>query len=990
MKILFITNTILTGLLALIMAFFYFTQKTFPGFRQWTIGGALIACAFLMVVLRGLVPASLAIILQNFVYVLAPVLYLKGMRRFLDLPDMPPGWYALPAIGGLFSIFSVCCFDSAPWRTLVDGLAFSVAHVATATIIFKDFSKTKSIFSVVLGAEMMLASALLLIWAMWSFTISDFELLMVTPVHVGFFISLMVLQIIITFSFVMLNVERANTELVSAQDALKFSEEKFSKAFHSTPDSITISRMADGKIIEVNAAFSAISGYSRDEALSRSAIDLNLWPHQQDREKIVSMLRDKMTVNDQEINFRAKAGKILHCLFSAETLLLNGEEYVLSVVRDISERKRWEQDLQTALQRFYAVLASANTGLLLVTNEDTVEFVNQAMCDMFDIRDQPSSLKGLSAREMIGRLADAYAHPEAILNRIKEVVTQNEPVRGEEVATRDGRTYLVDYVPIDIDGNPYGRLWVHTDITKRKKMEDDLRASEERYRIVADFTYNWECWLDTEGKFVYVSPSCKRITGYSRDEFLNNPALFESIIHPDDRTVVVEHLKASVTDRLPDVEALEFRILDDKGRVRWIEHSCQRVSGDTGKPLGRRASHADISHRKQAEQEKELLKSQLIQSQKMEAVGTLAAGIAHDFNNMLQVILGYSDLLLSEMNEGSPEHEKLQRIIKTALQASDLVQKIRIFSRKADIQPVALALNHQLQELASLLTHTLLKTIDINVQLAEDLWIIKADPGLMDQMVSNLAINASEAMPEGGTLTIETQNAVLDDDFCKAHAGAKPGLYVLLTISDTGTGMSLETRERIFDPFFSTKPRDYHRGTGLGLSIVKGIVDEHGGYITVESQLGRGATFRIYFPILTTQEIPKAEAKVDFTATGGETILLVEDEELVRNLEVSILERAGYQVLAVADGLEALDVYAKQRDNIALVILDIVMPRMDGQACLRELMKINPAVKVLISSGVAQDDRVKEVVDLGAKGSLLKPYSIKALQAKVQELIDSE
>ncbi|MEI6135743.1 MAG: PAS domain S-box protein, partial [Desulfomonile sp.] len=358
MNILFISNTVLNIFLTLAMAFFYFIQKTFPGFGQWVIGGGLIAFAYLMVVLRGFVPTSLAIVIQNFSFPLAAVLYLSGVRSFLGLSDMSRGWYALPAISALFASFSIYSFDSAAWRTLITALTFSVPHVVTSILIFRDYPKTKSLFSLVLGAEMALASALLLIWAMWSFTISDFQLLMATPVHAGFFISLMVLQIVITFSFVMLNAERINRDLTLASDALELSKEKYFKAFYATPDSITISRMADGKIVEVNEAFSSMTGYSKAEALESSTVALDLWVNQADREQVVTLLQGQKSIRDQEVSFRAKSGKILDCLYSGETILLGEEVHVLSVVRDITERKRWEQELQNTLQRFYTILST--------------------------------------------------------------------------------------------------------------------------------------------------------------------------------------------------------------------------------------------------------------------------------------------------------------------------------------------------------------------------------------------------------------------------------------------------------------------------------------------------------------------------------------------------------------------------------------------------------------------------------------------------------
>jgi two-component system, cell cycle sensor histidine kinase and response regulator CckA len=256
----------------------------------------------------------------------------------------------------------------------------------------------------------------------------------------------------------------------------------------------------------------------------------------------------------------------------------------------------------------------------------------------------------------------------------------------------------------------------------------------------------------------------------------------------------------------------------------------------------------EISNRKKTEAEKEALRVQLLQSQKMEAIGTLAAGIAHDFNNMLQVVLGYSSFLLEDKKKGDPGYQELQNIVRTSREAAELVQRIRIFSGKAEMNAVPVNLNNQVEELTKLLSHTLSKTIDIQTRLNEDAAIISADPDQIRQLIMNLAINAAEAMPQGGKLTIQTRNIELDDDYCRAHVGANPGQYVMLIVSDTGRGIDEQMMAKIFDPFFSTKAKDFRKGTGLGLSVVQGIVELHGGHITSESQVGRGTTFRVYFP----------------------------------------------------------------------------------------------------------------------------------------------
>ncbi|MCX5861970.1 MAG: ATP-binding protein, partial [Deltaproteobacteria bacterium] len=356
-----------------------------------------------------------------------------------------------------------------------------------------------------------------------------------------------------------------------------------------------------------------------------------------------------------------------------------------------------------------------------------------------------------------------------------------------------------------------------------------------------------------------------------------------------------------------------------------------------------------------------------------------------------QVIFSYSDMLLADKNEGDPGYEGLQKILKTSQDAADLVQRIRIFGRKAEMNLVPLDLNHQVDEVTKLLSHTIPKMIEMDIHLTKDPVIIKADSSQIAQMVMNLAVNANEAMPQGGRLSILTENIVLDDDYCRPHVGVKPGPHVMLTVSDTGRGIDKGLMERIFDPFYSTKMRDYHKGTGLGLSVVQGIVQQHGGHITVESEVGQGTTFRMYFPALEVEKVPEyVEKEIPYPAGGNETILLVEDWEMVRKLGVTILEKFGYTVLSAGDGQEALEVYEKEQGNISLVILDILMPRMDGKECLVELLRINPAVKVIISSGVGHYDLINDIVKIGAKGAVHKPYGMRQLLGMVRDVLDGD
>jgi nitrogen-specific signal transduction histidine kinase/ActR/RegA family two-component response regulator len=394
----------------------------------------------------------------------------------------------------------------------------------------------------------------------------------------------------------------------------------------------------------------------------------------------------------------------------------------------------------------------------------------------------------------------------------------------------------------------------------------------------------------------------------------------------------------------------------------------------------------DVTQSKRMAKEKEQLQEQLLQSQKMEAVGTLAGGVAHDFNNILQVTLGYSELILADDDLPERYRADLRKVHESAKRGADLVQRLLTFSRKTEIKPQPLNLNRRINEMRKMLDRTIPKMIEIQLVPDADPAVINADPTQVDQVLMNLAVNARDAMPEGGKLVIETADTVIDEEYARTHLDAKPGPYVLLTVTDTGAGMDKETLEHIFEPFYTTK--ESGQGTGLGLAVVLGIVQQHGGLIKCYSEPGHGTTFKIYFPALVSEPEPTAPAERVIPRGGSETILLVDDEEFIRELGSRILTRAGYKVITASQGKEALEMYKKGNNEISLVILDLIMPEMGGKQCMEGLLRINPAVKVIIASGYSAESRTKETLASGAKGIVNKPYNIREVLEAVRSALD--
>jgi two-component system cell cycle sensor histidine kinase/response regulator CckA len=398
---------------------------------------------------------------------------------------------------------------------------------------------------------------------------------------------------------------------------------------------------------------------------------------------------------------------------------------------------------------------------------------------------------------------------------------------------------------------------------------------------------------------------------------------------------------------------------------------------------------ADITKAKQPAVERQRLEAQLRQAQKMEAVGTLAGGIAHDFNNLLQAIHGYTELLLLDKKETDSGHDELQGILRAAKRGAELTQQLLTFSRKEGSELSQLDLNSEVQRTIQLLERTIPKMIEIEFFPAGDLKPAYADSAQIEQVLLNLAVNAKDAMPDGGKLTLATGNALLDEEFCRTHAGAQPGDYVSLTITDTGRGMDNATLEHIFEPFFTTK--GLAAGTGLGLAMVYGIVKSHGGYIECTSEPERGTSFKIFLPDAGSDPGPeRVKPQQSLAPIGGtETILLVDDESFIRDLGEQMLTKFGYRVLTSPDGETALELYLGRADEIDLIVLDLIMPGMGGRKCLERLRELDLKTPVLIASGYPSDRSTRESIEAGAVGFVAKPFKLLRLLEAVRAALDN-
>lgn len=543
---------------------------------------------------------------------------------------------------------------------------------------------------------------------------------------------------------------------------------------------------------------------------------------------------------------------------------------------------------------------------------------------------------------------------------------------GNQVAVALERSQLLEELEKRVDERTAA---LKAEIAEHKRTEEKLRQSEEQFRLISENVADLIAVLDLNGRRVYNSPSYKNILG-DPEEFRGTDSFNE--IHPEDRDRIKAIFEETV--RTGVGQRAEYRFVIQDGSIRFIESQGSVIRGTEGKPANVVVVSRDVTERKNLEQ-------QLLQSQKMEAVGQLAGGVAHDFNNLLTIINGYSQMLLDGLGADKPGRSGLEEIRKAGDRAASLTRQLLAFSRRQVLAPQVLDLNAAVADISTMLQ----RLIGDNIQLATvqcvGLGRVKADPAQIGQVIMNLAVNARDAMPHGGKLTIETSNVNLDESYARSHAGVKPGPYAMLAVSDTGIGMDTETRSHIFEPFFTTKGK---KGTGLGLATVYGIVKQSGGNIWVYSEPGRGTTFKVYLPSVEEEMVTSySGARRAHSVAGSETILLVEDEEALRALVRKVLESNGYKVLEARSGEDAAAVSERHQGPIQLLLTDVVMPAMSGRELAEHLASSHREMRVLYMSGYTDNAIVHHGVLEPGAAFLQKPFNPGTLLERVREVLDS-
>ncbi len=627
------------------------------------------------------------------------------------------------------------------------------------------------------------------------------------------------------------------------EEALRESEKLYRSTLEVAPDSITITRMRDGRYLQVNEAFCQMSGYSREEALGRNPFDLNLFTNPEDRERFIKILKEKREVNGFEVQYRKKDGTTVDTLLSVRPLEYGKEECLVAVATDVTKLKRAQDALRESEEKYRLLVENASDAIFIIQDQQ-VKFPNPKAIEM-------------------------------------------------------GRNLAVDL---------------------------------------------------------------------ERVSFLN-------YIHPEDRQMVIErHSKRLKGEKVPDTYS--FRLMNRDGEELWAELNAVLINWE-GKPATLNFLR-DITLQQQ-------LEAQIQQIRRLEALGTLAGGIAHDFNNLLMGIQGRTSLMM--MNNDFPQvhYEDLKGIEDIVKSGVDLTKQLLGFGRKGKYEAKPTDLSKLVHTSSQMFGRTK-KEIKIHAKYQKDIWAAEVDRGQIEQVLLNLYVNAWQAMPGGGELYLQTENVTLDESYTNPYE-VKPGRYVKISVADTGVGMDEATKERIFEPFFTTK--EMGRGMGLGLASAYGIIKNHEGILNVNSERGEGTTFNIYLPACEKKIIDEKKP-LEGIIRGTETVLLVDDEDIIVDIGKKNLERLGYKVITARNGKEAVELYKKNQGNIDIVVLDMIMPEMGGGETYDKLMEINPDVKVILSSGYSIEGQASEILKRGCDGFIQKPFRMKQLSSKINEVLEKE
>lgn len=763
------------------------------------------------------------------------------------------------------------------------------------------------------------------------------------------------------------------TESHRAREALRSSEVRYRLLFESAKDGILILDHESGRIVDSNPAFERLTGFAHEELRGRTVGETGILSDAAGSGPAFDALRAEAYVRCEDVPLRARTGGTIPVELVANSYLVAGSKVVQCNFRDVSERKRLETELRRKDALYRSVIENSSDLILLVEEDARVRFASPSL----------ERCLGYQASEIVGRSVSEYFHPDEreLAHRDLEAgVRDGFPVypKVRRVRHKDGSWRLFEYAAANLLQNPEvrGIVAVCRDVTERKRFESALAASEQRYRLLTEQNLAGLLRTTVDGRILDCNPAAVRIFGYDDAAELKSRNAAALYFDPEDRTSYVDRIVSRGTAVNVEIEAIR----KDGERITLLENGSLWEDDEHGSVIVR--TFFDVTDRMRMEAHHRQL-------QKMEAVGALAAGLAHDFNNILTVIGGYAAELQRELSEGSRTHRYATEIGSATQRAAVLTRQLLTFSRRQVLVPRVVDLNAILGSIKGLLSRILGEDVEVVLDLGSRHGLLLADSTQIEQVMLNLAVNARDAMPNGGKLVVATRDVDLDESTVQERSSLEAGPYVLLEVRDTGVGMTPEVLSRVFEPFFTTK--ELGKGTGLGLSSVFGIVKQSGGEIDVASALGEGATFRIYLPRVS-EAVRESEPAPSLTvrrARPGETVLVVEDDEAVGRLTGNMLADLGYGVLSATGGDMALELAARHPGRIDLLLADVMMPGMKGPELARKLLGARPETRVLFMSGYAAEGVLRELSDLASAGMLLKPFTPTSLGRKLHEVLET-
>nr|MDA3797946.1 PAS domain S-box protein [Kiritimatiellia bacterium] len=760
-------------------------------------------------------------------------------------------------------------------------------------------------------------------------------------------------------------IQREVTAIRRADKLLRKSKNELKEYFENDISANYVVSL-EGEIFSCNKTFLEMFGFENKSHTEKFDVT-QLYKNPADRIELLRRVKQDGKVENYEVTFLTKDAKTLFAIINAIGIFNDSGELVQTrgYIVDITDRMNAEEQLKES-ERKFKDMANLLPQIIFETDENGIlTYINEVSFKLFGYSEEDFSQK-LTALQMI----DPKDRDLAAAN-IQLVMKGAKPSTHEYTALRkDGSNFpVLIYSSAKVnDGRVLGLRGTIIDITERKKTEESLLKlshAVEQSPVSILIT-------DTDGNIEYGNPKAAEITGYKPEELIGkNPRIFKSGEKPKSEYQNLWNTISSGKQWFG-----EFHNKKKNGELYWEAASISPIMNDKGEIINYVAVKEDITARKKAEKEQKNLQAELTQAQKMESIGRLAGGVAHDFNNMLGVILGNTEMILEELDPAMPIFTDLEEIKKAAQRSADLTRQLLAFARKQTVSPEVLDLNRTLEGMLTMLRRLIGEDIDLAWLPGKNLDPIKIDPSQIDQLLANLCVNASDAIADVGKITIETSNAVFDEDYCSEHVDFMPGEFVMLTVSDNGGGMDQSTLDKIFEPFFTTKEQG--KGTGLGLATIYGIVKQNKGFINVYSQPGQGTTFNIYLPrhIDKIEQIQEKDpAKPD--VGDHETILLVEDESSILEMTTRMLEKLGYKVVAAGSPGEAIRLAREQTNPIHMLITDVVMPEMNGRDLTKNILTLYPNIKCLFMSGYTANVIAHQgVLDKGVN-FIQKPFSIK-------------